>query len=166
MSIKITGLDIQSVLYVVKHMRKADWQEVINSLPHAYCTVDRIAMVVAQRGGVGFVIHYDETPVCVVEVVEKHEGCWSCGLFATEQFALVWRSTIKAINEICKQLLLSHGARYCEAHASADNVDAHRLLEWIGFKKSSEVLKGYGSYGADFILFTLVKEELNHVFRR
>jgi RimJ/RimL family protein N-acetyltransferase len=164
--VTVSELTLQGVWHVVKNMRSSDWTEISNLVPRAACTVDGIAMMVIQHSGVGFVIEVDEKPACVVQLVQRHEGCWSAGLFATDDWPLCWRSVLKEIRHIVVPTLLEHGARYCEAHVLASNIPAQTLLKRVGFRQKSELLTNYGAFGKDFILFAVTREELSNVYGR
>lgn len=162
--VTIGEVNIKNVWPVVKNMRRLDWIEISNLVPRQICSVDGITMMVVQHTFVGFVVAYDGTPVCVVQLTQKHDGCWSCGLFATDDFDKVWKAVIREVKEIVVPTLLDLEARYCEAMVQADNQPARRFLEWIGFVPKSEVLTNYGAFGKDFILYALTEKELNSVF--
>lgn len=164
MKITVTDLDLPSVWHVVKNMREQDWIEISNLIPRHLCTVDQIAMLIVQQTGVGFVLRVNDCPALVVQLVQKHDGCWSAGLFATDDFVHCWRRAIKEIKEIVIPVLLDHGARYCEAMVMASNKPAQRLLKMIGFRAQSNVLTNYGAFGKDFMLFAITdRGEINNV---
>lgn len=164
--VTVSELSLPKVWHVVRHMRASDWTEISNLVPRAVCTVDGIAMMVMQHSSVGFVLEVDENPALVVQLVQKHEGCWSAGLFATDDFPLCWRSALKEIREIVVPTLLEAEARYCEAHVLADNLPAQAMLERVGFRRKSEVLTNYGAFGKDFIIYAVTREELSDVYGR
>lgn len=160
----ISPLTLPAVWHVVKNMRQSDWIEVSNLVPRAICTVDGIAMATVQHSGAGFVAALDGVPVCVVQLGQRHDGCWSCGLFATDDFPKVWRTVLKEVHHVIIPTLIDQGARYCEAHVLADNLPAQAMLKRIGFSAKSSVLTNYGAFGKDFVLFAVTREELTHVF--
>ena len=164
MTITIHPLSLSMVLHVAQNMRRSDWIEVSNLVPRRICTPEGMAMLVIQHSGAGFVACVDGVPACVVQLVEKHDGCWSAGLFATDDFALCWRAVVKEIRHVIAPVLLDFGARYLEAHVMASNIPAQRLLERLGFKCVSEVLTNYGAFGKDFLLYAIRNREDCHVF--
>lgn len=159
----VLDLSIQSVWPVVRNMRHQDWVEVSNLVPRQFATVDGITMLTLQQTGVGYVVTLDDVPAAVVQFAQKHDGCWEIGMFATDDYPHVWRAVIKEAREVAVPVLLQHGARYCQAHVMVDNDDAKRLLKWVGFRQTSEVLTNYGAFGKDFELWSITREELNRV---
>lgn len=160
---KVRNLDLLGVRHVVKNMRASDWLEISNLVPRALCDVDAMAMYVTQYTRLGFMVERDGIPAAIVQAIEKHDGCWSIGMFATDDFPLVWHTIIKHARRVLMPSLLDLGARYCEAHVHADNVPAQRFLEALGFKARSGILEDYGAFGQPFILYAVTKKELPDV---
>lgn len=164
--ITIRNLDLLSVHHIIRNMRAQDWIEVSNLVPRAYCEPDLLAMLTMQATRLGFMVCVDNIPAVVVQAVEKHNGCWSVGMFATDDFARCWRATFKQISCVLIPALVEGGARYCEAHVHAGNVEAQTFLARLGFRAVSEPLKHYGAFGETFILYAVTHEELPHVLRQ
>ncbi len=87
-------------------------------------------------------------------------------MFATHDFVHCWRRMIREMREVVMPTLLDLDARYVQAHVLASNAAGRRLLEFIGFRCRSEILKAYGAFGDDFILYTMTDEDLPNVFRK
>lgn len=161
----VRNLDLLSIHYVVRNMRHQDWIEISNLVPRAYCEPDLLAMMVMQVSTLGFVVDVGSVPCAVVQAVQKHNGCWAVGMFATEEFPHCWREVFKHVRNVLIPAIVDAGGRYCEAHVHAGNIDAQRFLRKIGLRPRSDVLEGYGSFGEPFILYAVTKEELPHVLR-
>ena len=131
MSTSIEKLTLAGVLHVVQNMRLSDWEEVINCTPAAYQSVDGIAILTMQFSGSGFVVRVDDQPAAVVQLVERHKGSWSVGMYATDDFGKCWRTIIKEVRAVLFPQLLELEARYVEAHVLATNWQGMRLLESV-----------------------------------
>jgi hypothetical protein len=162
--IEARPINLADVYTVVCNMRMTDWQEVINLVPKALATPDGITMLTMQHTRLGTVYAYDDLPVVVLQANEIRDGVWSIGMFATDLFPLVWRAMVKDMKRAFLPVLLDSGARYCEAHVAAGNVDAQRLLKFLGFRQRSDVLEGFGSFGDPFLLYVATIGDLPHVF--
>lgn len=165
MTVKARNLDLLGVRYVVSNMRASDWLEISNLVPRAYATVDMLTMLTVQHSRLGFLLEVDGIPAVVVQAVEKHNGCWSIGMFATDDFPAAWRGVVRFGRDLLLPSMLDLGARYCEAHVHAGNVAAQRFLERLGFRARSSVLENYGAFGEPFILYAVTREELPDVLR-
>lgn len=163
--IKIRNLDLLGVRYVVENMRQSDWVEVSNLVPRSLANVDSLTMLTVQHTRIGFMVEIDGVPGAVVQAIEKHDGCWGVGMFATDDFPLIWRSILKNVRNLVIPSLIDLGARYCEAYVHAGNVPAQRFLASLGFRARSDVLENYGSFGEAFILYAVTREDLPHVLR-
>lgn len=154
-----------NVWHVVQGMRAQDWQEVVNLVPAQFASVDGITMLAVSHSVFGFVLKLDQVPVVVVHFAQKHPGTLSAGMFATDQFNDVWRQLVRELREFALPALLELGTTYCEAHVMASNLEAQRFLRYIGFTQRSDVLKKYGAFDKDFVLYAISEEELPNVFR-
>lgn len=164
--IRIRDLDLLGVRHIIRHMRAQDWIEVSNLVPRAYCDPDLLTMLVMQSARLGFLVEVDGIAAAVVQAVEKHNGCWSVGMFATDDFNRCWRAIFKQISCVLIPAMVEGGARYCEAHVHADNVEAQKFLARLGFRAVSLPLNRYGAFGETFILYAVTYEELPHVLRQ
>lgn len=162
--IEIGPLDLADVLHVCRKMRLQDWREVLNLLPLSVTTPDVVAMIVMNVSKVGFVAKIDGVPAGVIQVSEPLDGNLRFGLFGTDDFELVAMPLCLKLMEIMPDLI-EEGAVYGEAFADAIHTDAHKLLEFLGFKKRA-ILERYGSHGCDVALFTITKDQANVYGRR
>lgn len=136
-------------------------------VPKSIATVDGITMYIIQQGGVGFVLAKDGVPAGLVQCVPIHEGAFSVGLIATDEWINVWRSFAREIQKVVIPALLESGARWMECRVWNDNQPAKDFLEWFGFRQMSEVMTGWGTFGKDFVLYGITRSEFEtHVSRR
>lgn len=160
MAITVAPLSLRAVLSVCERMRQQDWEEVLNALPKSVTRAETVAMIVMQSK-LGWVASIDGEPAGVLQMGEILDGTWRVGLFGTNRMPEVAGVLASQIGDIALDLF-ADGARYCEAHADALHIEAHKFLTFVGFRKRA-ILPGYGSHGADIALFTLTKDD-QHVF--
>lgn len=163
--IEFRDLNLSDVLHVCQHMRLRDWQEIINLLPVALDTPDQIAMLTMQASCFGLVVCRDGEPVAVLQYAQIHEGSWRAGLYATDAWPGVKLAVMRHMIRHCIPFILDQGIVYCDAYSDVLHVEAHRMLEFLGFRRRA-ILEEYGSRGADFALYTLSKRDAENVHRR
>lgn len=163
--ITFRDLNLTDVLHVCKNMRLRDWQEVINSLPSSISTPDQIAMLAMQASAFGLVCCRNGVPVAVIQYSPIVDGSWRAGLFATDEWPTVKRAVVRKLADLVP-FILDQGVVYCDAYSDMLHDEAHRMLEFLGFKRRA-ILEGYGSRGRDFALYVLTKRDVEeNVFRR
>lgn len=162
--ITIEPLSLGAVLHVCQRMRKQDWDEVLNLLPRSAANSDTIAMVVMQVSKIGYVARINGEPVAVIQAAEIIDGTWRFGLFGTNRMPEVALALCGRIFQIIPDMI-EDGMRYAEAYADALHLEAHKLLEFLGFKKRA-ILEGYGSFGADIALYTITRRSADVHGRR
>lgn len=158
--IEVKPLNLRDVLAVCEKMRQQDWEEVLNALPKSVTRAETVAMITMQSK-LGWVASIDGEPAGILQLGEIIDGTWRIGLFGTNRMPEVAVALACKLAEIVPELI-EDGARYCEAHADALHLEAHKFLTFVGFTKRA-ILPGYGSHGADIALFTLTKDD-EHVF--
>lgn len=154
--IEIAPLNLTDVLHVCKNMRQQDWLEVLNLLPLSVTTADTVAMIVMNVSRLGFVAKIDGEPAAVLQVSEILDGSFRFGLFGTSRFEEVALALCCHVLEMIPDLIDKDGLKYADAYADALHDEAHKLLEFLGFRKTA-ILPGYGSHSCDIALFTISK---------
>ena len=160
MAVTVEPLSLRAVLSVCERMRQTDWEECLNALPRSVTRAETIAMIVMQSK-LGWVASIDGDPAGVIQLGELIDGTWRIGMFGTNRMPEVAVALALQLADVVPDLF-EDGARYCEAHADALHLEAHKFLTFVGFRKRA-ILPGYGSHGADIALFTFTKED-QHVF--
>lgn len=162
--IEIEPLNLTDVLYVCKNMRRQDWLEVLNCLPKAITKADTVAMICMQASKFGYVAKIDGVPAGVIQIGEVLDGTYRFGLFGTNRLPEV---ALALCVEIMRTLpkMIDDGMKHGEALADALHPEAHKLLTFLGFKKRA-MLEGYGSHGADLVLFTISRREADVLYGR
>lgn len=160
MAITVEPLSLRGVLHVCENMRQSDWEECLNALPKSVTRAETVAMIVMQSK-LGWVASIDGVPTGVIQLGEILDGTWRIGMFGTNRLPEVAAHLAVQLADVVPDLF-ADGARYCEAHADALHIEAHKFLSFVGFKKRA-ILPGYGSHGADIALFTFTKDD-QHVY--
>lgn len=153
---EIVPLNLRDVLEVCENMRQQDWEEVLNLLPLGVTKPEVVAMICMNASSMGFVAKLDGRPVGVIQIAQILHGSYRFGLFGTDRLPEVALPLAGEMMQAIEHLVDREGAVYGEAMADAFHLEAHRLLAFLGFRKTA-ILPGYGSLGADIALFTFTK---------
>lgn len=151
---QISPVEHEPVLYVAKHMRAIDREEIYGLRNHEnpfLITNDTMAAAsfswVAWHGG---------WPAVVIGGRELWPGRWSMHCFGTDQFAKLGLPLTRFVKQHMLPTLFGDlGAKRLEADSLATHTDAHRWMEALGAHRES-VKKSYGRNGETYFGFAFV----------
>ena len=146
---KMHPLTPESVLHVATNMREADHHEIFatrwdnDPLP--------IVNACLMCGDISWVAAKDE-PIAVIGAIPIHPGVWQAFLFATDRFNEISLSLTTWVKRVMMPTLFGLDIHRCECKSMASHAEAHRWLEYLGWKRESTIA-GYGRGGEDFYYY-------------
>lgn len=150
---KLANPSLMDVLYITHHLREWDRKEVFAT--RFSDDPDQLAMDVL-RWGPNWWVAGEDKAIAVIGATEVWPGCWSVGMFATDEFSKIGLPLTKWVKRSMIPHIAQQGIRRGECRSIEGHEMAHRWLETLGAKREGDGLKKYGKDGETF--FTYVWE--------
>ena len=104
-----------------------------------------------------FVVVGREMPIAVLGGVEAQPKVWGVMMFATDDVRRIGFSLAKISRDAIIPQMFHLGANRLQCTSPGWFTDAHRWLEFLGFRKESE-MPAYGKDGETFFVFSLTRD--------
>jgi hypothetical protein len=104
-----------------------------------------------------FVVVCREKPIAVLGGVEAQPKVWGVMMFATDDVRRIGFSLAKISRDAIIPQMFHLGANRLQCTSPGWFTDAHRWLEFLGFRKESE-MPAYGKDGETFFVFSLTRD--------
>jgi hypothetical protein len=153
----ITKLDLEPLLYVVRHMRARDRDEICALIEGSDEEIALWIWKAAQTGRGWVAFGEDMMPVAVFGAWHRHAKAFTFFSFATPQ----WQEVCLPVTRFIRNAVLPTAfgedlMEFGDCYALSDYPRIHRWIELLGGKADCR-LTSYGKNGEDFTRFVWTK---------
>ena len=139
-------------------MRQADQDEIYNVLGHNNPFLLARQVLEALSFGSAVVAFHRGQPAGLMGFAPIRLNVATAIAFGTDQFKLVAHALTRHALRVMKPALLAAGFHRLECESRHDHVEAHRWLEFLGFKREG-LLRKHGCDGSDYIKYAATNEK-------
>jgi hypothetical protein len=162
--VEIRHATLRDLCYTAATAREIDKKELLHSGPRTLQQAGAMTFYLVHAvGGAAYCVTVDGNPEFVFGFARQSEympWLFSGWAWGSEKTNLCMPKIASWAHDHLLDVLDVLGAERIEARSIHDHHDAHRWLEWMGFKLETK-LPGWGKDGELFYLFAWVKSEFD-----
>lgn len=155
MTVRVTAPTEACVRYVFKNMREGNRRE-FSAVGWRDEPPSHILETVLERPEFFYVLGR-EKPICVVGGFEAHPRMWGMMMFATDDIRQIGFYLAKFCKNVMMRQVFDLGANRMQCISPEWFTEAHRWLEFLGFRKESE-MSMYGKDGETYFRFAVTRD--------